>query len=121
MQLAQVILFVHDAVRMQAFYEGLGLVAIDGDAQRGFVRLRDANGGGVLAIHATSAAGAPASPPVVREDSWVKPCFHVDDIDAARTALVARGVTVRDVHRFESVAFCDAIDPEGNVFQLTTR
>jgi catechol 2,3-dioxygenase-like lactoylglutathione lyase family enzyme len=122
MQLSQLILFVHDAPRMQAFYEQvLGLVVVDGDAAAGFVRLGDPAGGAILAVHATPAVGAPSDPPAAREDTAQKPCFHVDDIAAARASLVARGVTVREIHRFGGVAFCDALDPEGNIFQLTTR
>ena len=121
MQLSQLILFVHDAQRMQAFYARLGLVIVDGDAASGFLRLADPSGGAVLALHATKAIGAPATPPVARSDSALKPCFHVDDLEAARAALVAAGARMRDVHRFEDVAFCDGLDPEGNIFQITTR
>jgi catechol 2,3-dioxygenase-like lactoylglutathione lyase family enzyme len=117
-QLSQVILFVHDTARMMAFYSQLGLVVVDGDATTGFVRLRDPSGGAVLALHFTRAIGPPAGP---RVDATMKPGFRVDDIDAARAALIAHGATMRDVHRFEAIAFCDGIDPEGNIFQLTTR
>jgi hypothetical protein len=54
-------------------------------------------------------------------ESTVGPRFHVDDVDAARVALVVAGVRMRDVHRYSGFAFCDGIDPEGNVFQITTR
>jgi predicted enzyme related to lactoylglutathione lyase len=103
---------------MQAFYERLGLTVVDGAAADGFVRLADSSGGAVLALHYTKAVG-PGGPP--REDCSTKLCFHVDDLDAARAELVARGVRVRDTHRFGSISYCDAIDPEGNIFQLTTR
>lgn len=118
MQLSQIILFVHDAPRMQAFYAQLGLTVADGSAADGFVRLRDPSGGAVLALHFTKAIGPPTGP---RTETAMKPCFHVDDIDAARGALVADGTHMRDIHRFEGIAFCDGIDPEGNIFQLTTR
>ena len=118
MQLSQLILFVHDAPRMQAFYARLGLVVVDGDAADGFVRLRDPGGGAVLALHFTRAIGPPTGP---RVDTAIKPCFHVDDVDAARSALIADGATMRDIHRFEDIAFCDGVDPEGNIFQVTTR
>ena len=118
MKLAQLILFVHDTARMQAFYEQLGLRVVDGDAATGFVRLADPGGGAVLALHATKAVG-PGDPP--REDTCLKPCFHVDDVDRERAALAARGVSMRDVHRFDGLVFCDGVDPEGNIFQLTTR
>ncbi|HUS27258.1 MAG TPA: VOC family protein [Kofleriaceae bacterium] len=118
MQLAQAILFVNDAVRMQAFYEQLGLKVVDGDAKTGFVRLADSTGGAVLAIHHTPAAGPGGAP---RIDTWTKLCFRVEDVAAERAQLVARGVTAREIHTFGSVSFCDFVDPEGNVFQLTTR
>lgn len=118
MQLAQALLFVDDAARMQAFYEGLGLRVLDGAAADGFVRLADPAGGAILALHHTRAVG-PGGPP--RTDTAIKLCFHVADVDAERAALVARGVAMRDVHRYDGIAFCDGIDPEGNIFQLTTR
>jgi len=115
-KLAQLILFVHDLPRMQAFYEQLGLRVVD--AVDGFVRLADTAGGAVLALHATTAIG-PGGPP--REDTAAKWCFHVDDVDAERARLVELGATVRETRRFGAISFCDAVDPEGNIFQLTTR
>jgi len=119
-RLAQVVLFAKDVDRLRSFYEGvLGLTMIE--ESPGWCRL-DA-GGCVLALHALSAAyaGEIADPPHAREDSYLKLCFHTDDVDAARAALVERGVAMRDVHRFGTVAFCDGLDPEGNVFQVTSR
>ncbi|HEY1813927.1 MAG TPA: VOC family protein [Kofleriaceae bacterium] len=118
MQLSQLILFVHDTRRMQTFYEQLGLAVVDGSAADGFVRLCNPSGGAVLALHYTKAIGPPSGP---RTETAMKPCFHVDNVDAARAALVADGTHMRDIHRFEGIAFCDGIDPEGNIFQLTTR
>jgi catechol 2,3-dioxygenase-like lactoylglutathione lyase family enzyme len=116
--MAQVILFVEDVPRMQAFYERvLHLPVIT--AEPGWVRL-DA-GGAVLALHAIKAGPALPEPPPERVDSNIKVCFRVDDVDGERAALVAAGVRMRDVHRYQGVAFCDGIDPEGNVFQITTR
>jgi catechol 2,3-dioxygenase-like lactoylglutathione lyase family enzyme len=118
MKLGQAIMFVNDTARMQGFYEGLGLRVVDGDAADGFVRLADPTGGATLALHASKAVG-PDGPP--RTATWVKLCFQIDNVDRERAALVARGVTMRDVHRFENIAFCDGVDPEGNIFQITTR
>lgn len=118
MKLGQAMVFVHDAARMQAFYASLGMQVVDGDAASGFVRLADPAGGAVLAIHATKAAGAGGAP---RVDTWIKLCFLVDDVDREREALVGRGVTMREIHRWEGIAFCDGVDPEGNIFQITTR
>jgi predicted enzyme related to lactoylglutathione lyase len=118
-QLSQAILFVHDAARMQAFYAQLfGLRVVDGDALSGFVRLADPSGGATLAIHATPAVRPPTGP---RRDACVKLCFRVDDIDAGRAALAAAGGSPGEIHRYNAVAYCDGVDPEGNVIQVTTR
>lgn len=118
MRIAQVILFVEDVPRMQAFYERMLQLPVI-TAEPGWVRL-DA-GETVLGLHAIKAGPALPDPPPAREDSNIKLCFRVDDIDGARAALVAAGVRMRDVHHYQGVAFCDGIDPEGNVFQITTR
>ena len=118
MRMVQTILFVEDVARMQAFYQGaLGLPVIT--EEPGWVRL-DA-GGAVLALHAIKPGPARPSPQPERVDSYVKLCFHVDDIDAARATLTSAGVRMRDIHRHGAAAFCDGIDPEGNIFQITTR
>lgn len=118
MQLSQLILFVHNTRRMQTFYEQLGLAIVDGSAADGFVRLCDPNGGAVLALHYTKVIGPPTG---TREGTALKACFQVDDVDASRATLIADGVTMQDIHRFEGIAFCNGIDPEGNIFQITTR
>ena len=71
----------------------------------------------MLALHAVKAG--PRLPE--RIDLYLKLCFHVDDVDRTRATLVAARVRMREAHRHGDVAFCDGIDPEGNVFQITTR
>lgn len=116
--MAQTIVFVEDVARMQAFYQGiLGLPAIE--EEPGWVQL-DA-GGVIFALHAIKPGPKLPDPPPERVDSSIKLCFHVDDVEAGRAALVAAGVRMRQVHRYSGIAFCDGIDPEGNVFQITTR
>lgn len=118
MHLVQAILFVADLARALAFYrDTLGLPVVA--EEPGWVRL-DA-GGPVLALHALTHRADATSPAAPREDSHLKLCFHADDVDAERARLVAAGVAMRAVHRYGDVAFCDGIDPEGNVFQITTR
>jgi catechol 2,3-dioxygenase-like lactoylglutathione lyase family enzyme len=118
MQMSQVILFVDDVPRMQAFYEHvLHLPVIT--AEPGWVRLDAAPT--VLALHAIKPGPALPDPPPARVDSNIKLCFRVNDIDRERAALVAAGVRMREVHHYQGVAFCDGIDPEGNIFQITTR
>lgn len=118
MRMAQAILFVEDVARMQAFYQGtLGLSVIT--AEPGWVRL-DA-GGVVLGLHAIPPGPKRPEPPPERVDACIKLCFHVDDIEATRAALVGAGVHMRKLNRYGELAFCDGIDPEGNIFQITTR
>jgi catechol 2,3-dioxygenase-like lactoylglutathione lyase family enzyme len=118
MRLSMVILFVKDVPRVQRFYEGtLGLTVAA--AEEGFVQL-DA-GGSLLALHALPQEPEVPDPPPPREDSWIKLCFHVDDVPAMRAKLVAAGVTMREVHTWSNISFCDGVDPEGNIFQITTR
>ena len=118
MRMAQTIIFVDDVPRMQAFYHGtLGLPVIT--AEPGWVRL-DA-GQVVLALHAIPPGPKLPEPAPERLDANLKLCFHVDDVDGMRGVLIAAGVRMRDVHHHGGMAFCDGIDPEGNVFQITTR
>jgi catechol 2,3-dioxygenase-like lactoylglutathione lyase family enzyme len=118
MQMAQAIVFVDDVARMQAFYHGvLGLPVIT--AEPGWVRL-DA-GGVVLALHAIKPPRTRPDPAPERVEAVIKLCFRVDDVDQTREALAVAGVKMRTVHRSGDLAFCDGIDPEGNIFQITTR
>jgi catechol 2,3-dioxygenase-like lactoylglutathione lyase family enzyme len=117
MKLAQLILFSGDVARLRDFYVGaLGLTVLT--EEPGWIRL-DA-GGPVLALHALR--GEPAATRAApREDSYWKPCFHAEDVEAARAALIARGTTMRELRRFGDVVYCDGLDPDGNVFQITSR
>jgi len=114
MRLAQAILFANDLPRMKAFYGGLlGLATIE--EAEGYIRL-DA-GGCVLMLHALR---APPSE-TLREDTFLKLAFQSDDVAATRATLLAQGVRMKDLHRFGPVTLCDGVDPEGNIFQITSR
>lgn len=116
--MAQTILFVDDVPRMQAFYGGtLGLPVTS--EEPGWVQL-DA-GAVVFALHAIPRGPALPEPAPERADANLKLCFHVDDVDGERGRLVAAGVRMREIHRYGGIAFCDGVDPEGNIFQITTR
>ena len=113
-RLGRVILFAQDVERLAAFYEqGLGLTVVGERAPR-WLRL-DA-GGVELALHGVHvvATGEP------RTDTPVKVVFLVEDMQAARTRLVAAGGRMRDVRDVGDYAICDGVDPEGNVFQIAT-
>jgi len=114
MRLAQVVLFAADVPRLRDFYrDQLGLAVLSDEP--GFLRL-DA-GGAVLALHALPGETDGRE----RLDSYHKLCFHADDVEAERARLIAAGIKMRDVVRFGAVTLCDGVDPEGNVFQITTR
>jgi predicted enzyme related to lactoylglutathione lyase len=115
LRLAQAILFGNDIPRLAAFYrDAFGLKIVDD--QPGWVRLE--TGGAVLALHQLQPRAKNTSD---RDDSFVKICFHSDDVEATRTKLIGRGTQMRELVRFGEVSFCDGVDPEENVFQITTR
>jgi predicted enzyme related to lactoylglutathione lyase len=60
-----------------------------------------------------------ASPPERREDSALKFFFTVPSLEAARASAARLGGAV-DAGHYEGPGFrvCNAIDPEGNVFQV---
>jgi catechol 2,3-dioxygenase-like lactoylglutathione lyase family enzyme len=116
-QLIQAILFVDDVASALLFYRDLlGLRVLR--EEPGWVRLD--SGGSVLALHAIHHRDATSAPAAPRVGSRHKLCFHTDDVDQERARLVAAGVAMRDVHRYSEVTFCDGVDPEGNIFQITT-
>ena len=55
-----------------------------------------------------------AQPPRAREENPIKLTFDVDDLAAARVRLQSQGAEILD----RPWGTCDAIDPEGNVFQI---
>lgn len=122
MKLATVILFAKDVARLRAFYgDLLGLSVIED--QPGWVRF-DA-GGCAVALHAIPAPIAAAitieDPPVAREDTPIKLAFQVEDVALERERLIAGCARMGELKRFGAVALCDGVDPEGNVFQISSR
>jgi catechol 2,3-dioxygenase-like lactoylglutathione lyase family enzyme len=125
MRLGQAIIFADDVEKMAAFYSGLlGLTLKDGSVAEGFVRFADASGGAVVALHKIRGGGSPPASPEPRNEGCIKLCFTLEDraaVERERTRLSEAGITMRKLHDWEGVTFCDGEDPEGNVFQLTTR
>ena len=119
MKLEVVVLGVSDVDRAKAFYESLGWrLDIDLDSGAGFRAVQmtphnsDASiifGRGVTSAEPGSARGL---------------VLAVDDVDAARADLVARGVDVSEVFHFAAGPFNDAVenprvggrDPEGRSY-----
>ncbi len=119
-EFSRLILFVDDIDRMSDFYGGvLGLDKLDG-GDSGFVCF--SAGAGQVCLHSlppqyrTSSEEYPK-----REDTHVKFVFSSDDIERDRQFLLEKGIRMGDKVRYGLVEFCDGADPEGNIFQISSR
>ena len=111
-RLARVILFAPDVALTAAFYSRSFGLPILGDSQdRDFIEL-DA-GGCRLAIHrGTPPAKSGRSPKIV---------FRVARVAEERARLIKAGTKVSLLKESAEFAFCDAHDPAGNIFQISSR
>jgi predicted enzyme related to lactoylglutathione lyase len=123
-RLAQVFVFTSDLERMAEFYAGAFGLRREGSADAGFVIMRAATGADV-ALHQLPPHVAEsitiATPPVWREDTALKFCFHTDDLAAQRVAIVAHGGQAKEPWSWAGTDFCECTDPEGNVIQIFCR
>jgi len=74
-----------------------------------------------IVIHSLAAEPAVSEPPLVREDSYIKPFFPVASLSEARAHAAALGGQLRPQNQeWEARGFraCDGIDPDGNVIQF---
>lgn len=116
MQLRQALLFVKDLQQMIAFYGTIvGFNLIVGTRSDTWAEFE-----GGLALHAIPSHIAEEivieSPAVPRQETPIKLIFTVADLDAISTRLEGLGVTVMR----RPWGACDCIDPEGNIFQLSS-
>lgn len=111
----RVILFVKDVPACAAFYRDvLGLQPTD-HADAGWVPF-DA-GGCALALHKATPGKRPSD-----GTRSVQIVFKVSDVVATRDALIAKGVAMGKLWDVDGeFAFCDGADPEGNLFQISSR
>lgn len=79
-------------------------------------------GGVVFALHAIPAEIAKnieiKSPPAPREEDPVKLIFEVKDVEFERIRLESLGIQVLRRPWQRPGETCDAVDPEGNIFQI---
>ena len=61
-----------------------------------------------------------SDPPIVRSNTPFKPVFRVRDITSARQELPDAGVRLLDPKSEPNSHRLDLLDPEGNVFQITS-
>jgi len=119
MRLRGPIIYAKDLPRMKSFYRDvLGLQTIGATEIDNYVEF-DA-GTATLALHAIPGPIAEkveiASPPVPRENNPLKLTFEVEDVARERKRLEDLGVTIVE----RPWGACDGIDPEGNIFGLTS-
>lgn len=117
MKLGQLILFTGDVDRLASFYRDvLGLTVVE--SEPGWCVL-DA-GGVLLALHGIPEhiAGKVSEPPEKREDSYWKPTFLVDDLDATLARLAAAGIAMSAPKTYGPRTYSDGIDVDGNVIQI---
>ena len=121
MRLHSAMLYVKDLDRMKRFYADLlGVQPANPDGTDACAAFED--GGHCLVLHAIPAHIAAtieiASPPVPRENQAVKLIYEVADVERERERLESlQHQTIRRPWQKPGEA-CDAVDPEGNIFQL---
>jgi predicted enzyme related to lactoylglutathione lyase len=116
MLLRRAILFAKDVERLTAFYrDALGLPFLPDRSQAGWAEFEG------LALHALPAQPDLPDPAPRREDSWIKLVFATDDVAGTRERLAAHGARMDEPFRWEGGSYCDGVDPEGNVFQISSR
>ena len=119
MRLHGAMLFVKDLERMTAFYgDVLGLKPVEDTRLDNWLEFK--GDGARFALHAIPTALAAAitieSPPRVRENGGTKLTFAVRDVGATLKTIEALGLPL--LHR--SSGATEAVDPEGNVFAVTS-
>lgn len=121
MQLRSAVLYVKDLERMKRFYgDMLGVAPTNREWTDVWAAFDTA--GVRFALHAIPAEMARniniAFPPVPREKDPVKLIFEVKDVESERARLESLGVRILRRPWQQPGEACDAVDPEGNVFQI---
>jgi catechol 2,3-dioxygenase-like lactoylglutathione lyase family enzyme len=122
MRFSCAMLYVKDLPRMRAFYSQLfGANAVNTKWTDTWARF-DA-GGTSFALHAIppDIAREVQASPVPREKSPAKFIFEVDDVAGERRRL--ESLEIRTIQRpwQDPAESFEAVDPEGNIFQVSTR
>ena len=122
---AGLVVFAKSVKKLSAFYaHTLGLEVLESARSHHLLR---GNGYEVVvhAIPAKIAREIPiAKPPVLREDSAMKPSFVVPDLQALRLAVVATGGWLKPDDMAWTIrghTVLDGCDPEGNILQFKQK
>jgi predicted enzyme related to lactoylglutathione lyase len=123
MRLRRAILYVKDLERMKRFYADLlGTTPTNHDSTEEWATFE--TGGASFSLHAIPGVIAKTieikSPPIPREQHAIKLVFEVKDVESARRHLEFLGAQVLRRPWQKPGEACDAVDPEGNIFQITS-
>jgi len=123
MQLSGAMLYVKDFPKMRDFYSQM-LGSKPAHSEWPDIYAEFGSGGAKLALHAIPPEIAQSieisSPPQPRERAPMKLIFRVDDVHAERARLESLGITMLVRSWQDPTQSCEGIDPEGNIFQLST-
>lgn len=116
------VLFVSDVPRVTRFYQSVAaMTLLHADADHAVLECM----GFQLIVHAMRGAPEGDVPadggPALREDSYTKLCYPVQNLATARGMAATLGGSVQPPEREWSARgfrACDGADPEGNVFQV---
>lgn len=113
------VIFAADHARLARFYAALaGMAQTHADSDHTVLESAHFQ----LVLHALRGEPDPATdPPTAREETYIKLCFPVADLAAARSRALAFGGRLKGPEaEWSARGFraCDGVDPEGNVVQF---
>ena len=122
---AGLVVFAKSVKKLSTFYvRTLGLEVLESARSHQLLR----GHGYEVVVHAIPAKIAReipiAKPPVLREDSAIKPSFVVPDLQALRLAVVATGGWLKPEEMAWTIRghkVLDGCDPEGNILQFKQK
>ncbi len=121
MKLRSALLYVKDLDRMKQFYAEI-FAAKPTNQDLTDVWAVFETGGARLVLHAIPVEIAKKieikSPPMPREEDPVKLIFEVMDVESERARLETLGIQLLRRPWQKPGEACDALDPEGNIFQI---
>jgi predicted enzyme related to lactoylglutathione lyase len=112
-QIARVILYVRDVIRVAAFYERFfDMHPLPGGSDK-WTELATSSGGCTIALHKAAVTQ--------KSGAAIKLVFGVADVQAFKNAKEGAGLKFGIVHRAGSIEFSNAKDPAGNSIQISNR
>lgn len=112
MDLSRVIIFTHDVKRLADFYRNCFGLSTVGEGDEGWTELNAGNCN--IAFHRFEEQ-------IEDRDGWVKVVFGSKDVRSEKERLETLGVVMSDIVEFGEIHLCDGRDPDGNLFQISSR